>query len=68
MCDRTGEDDDDLINQQGCGKLYLVLEECLGEHERDWRKCQQEASTSAVPAHRLTCAPQLHTTPSSAAA
>lgn len=41
-CDRTADDDDGLINQQGCGKLYLQLEECLGEHDRDWRKCQAE--------------------------
>ena len=41
-CDRTADDDDGLINQQGCAKLYLQLEECLGEHDRDWRKCQAE--------------------------
>jgi hypothetical protein len=41
-CDRTADDDDGLIDQQGCGKLYLQLEECLGEHSRDWRKCQAE--------------------------
>ena len=43
MCDRLDPDDDGLINQQGCGQLYLKLEECLGEHERDWRRCQAEA-------------------------
>ena len=42
MCDRLDPDDDGLTNQQGCGQLYLKLEECLGEHERDWRRCQEE--------------------------
>lgn len=36
------DEDDGLINQQGCGKIYLFLEECLGHHDRDWRKCQAE--------------------------
>lgn len=39
-------EDDGLINQQGCGKVYLILEECLGLHDRDWRKCQAEVRAS----------------------
>ena len=25
-----------------CRDLYGILEECLGDHERDWRRCQAE--------------------------
>lgn len=35
-------DIDPLVNQQGCGKVYSQLEECLGEKNRDWRLCQKE--------------------------
>ncbi|GAQ90591.1 hypothetical protein KFL_006590040 [Klebsormidium nitens] len=42
----TGEEDDDdidpMVDQQGCGKVYAKLEECLAEHDRDWRQCQKE--------------------------
>jgi hypothetical protein len=41
-CDREYVEDDSLLNQQGCGALYAALEDCLGEHERDWTKCQPE--------------------------
>ena len=40
--DRENVDDESLLDQQGCGHLHLKLEECLGEHDRDWRKCQPE--------------------------
>jgi hypothetical protein len=43
------DEDDGLINQQGCGKVYLLLEECLGMHDRDWRKCQAEVRASGFP-------------------
>jgi len=36
------DDIDPLVDQQGCGKLYAKLEDCLGENNRDWRLCQQE--------------------------
>ncbi|CAL5221447.1 g3637 [Coccomyxa viridis] len=36
------EEDDPLLNQQGCGKVYALLEECLAENNRDWRACQKE--------------------------
>jgi hypothetical protein len=42
MCDRENVEDRSLTDQQGCGALYEVLEQCLGEHERDWRRCQEE--------------------------
>jgi hypothetical protein len=32
----------DMIEKSGCNDIYGVLEECLGEHDRDWRKCQVE--------------------------
>lgn len=31
-----------MIDKSGCADVYYVLEECLGEHERDWTKCQKE--------------------------
>ena len=62
MCDRLDPDDDGLINQQGCGQLYLKLEECLGEHERDWRRCQAEARPRppTVPSPILPAHPATH--------
>merc|ERR1711976_311539 len=33
---------DPLVDQQGCGKVYARLETCLGENDRDWRRCQAE--------------------------
>ena len=41
-CDRENVEDVSLTNQQGCGGKYELLETCLAEHERDWRKCQHE--------------------------
>ena len=35
-------DIDDMIEKSGCSKTYYELEECLGEHDRDWTKCQRE--------------------------
>lgn len=37
------EDLDPIVAQLGqrCAKLYIQLEECLGENDRDWRKCQK---------------------------
>ena len=40
-CDREGGDEDSpLVNQDGCGRFYGLVEACLGENDRDWRKCQ----------------------------
>mmetsp|Transcript_17640 Transcript_17640/g.71271 ORF Transcript_17640/g.71271 Transcript_17640/m.71271 type:complete len:83 (-) Transcript_17640:225-473(-) len=30
----------DAIDSFPCRDVYLVLEECLGENDRDWTKCQ----------------------------
>jgi cytochrome c oxidase assembly factor 4 len=35
-------DIDDMIEKMGCSKDYYKLEDCLGEHDRDWTKCQAE--------------------------
>jgi hypothetical protein len=33
-------DIEDMIEKSGCSEVYYKLEECLGEHDRDWTKCQ----------------------------
>ena len=38
-------DIEDMIEKSGCNDIYMKLEECLGEADRDWRKCQVEVST-----------------------
>ena len=35
-----GVDIDNMIEASGCSVEYFKLEECLGEYDRDWRKCQ----------------------------
>jgi hypothetical protein len=35
-----GVDIGDLIDASPCSRQYYVLEECLGEHDRNWSKCQ----------------------------
>lgn len=32
----------DMIDKSGCAQIYYALEECLGEHDRKWTKCQAE--------------------------
>lgn len=32
----------DMIDKSGCAQEYYALEECLGEHDRRWAKCQVE--------------------------
>ena len=32
----------EMIEKSGCSDMYSSLEECLGENDRDWRKCQIE--------------------------
>lgn len=35
------EEEDHYVSQlSNCANLYIQLETCLGEHNRDWRKCQ----------------------------
>lgn len=38
------DDIEGMIERTGCAKEYYVLEECLAEHDRDWRKCQKVIS------------------------
>ena len=33
---------DRMIKDSGCSKQYYALEECMGEHDRAWSKCQAE--------------------------
>ncbi len=33
---------DDKINRSGCADAYDILEKCMGENDRDWRKCQDK--------------------------
>ena len=39
-----------------CMAIYAQLEECLGDNNRDWRKCQEQASTLR---QTLGCNPSL---------
>jgi hypothetical protein len=41
-------DIDDMIDKSGCSQVYYKLEECLGEHDRDWRKCQNEVKALQI--------------------
>lgn len=41
-------DIDDMIDKSGCSLVYYKLEECLGEHDRDWRKCQSEVKALQI--------------------
>ena len=35
---QTDEPDiENMIERSGCGEPYYKLEECLGEHDRDWK-------------------------------
>lgn len=35
-------DIDRMIEASGCSKQYFALEECMGENDRVWSKCQKE--------------------------
>ena len=40
---QTDEPDiDGMIERSGCAASYFALEECLGDNDRDWKKCQYE--------------------------
>lgn len=41
----AGEDIEQMIDRHSCSDLYYRLEHCLGEHDRDWRKCQAEVKS-----------------------
>jgi hypothetical protein len=32
----------ELIDKFKCSKEYYSLEDCLGEHDRDWKRCQAQ--------------------------
>lgn len=41
--DFGGEVDiEEAIVKSGCSSIYYRLEDCLGEHDRDWRRCQEQ--------------------------
>lgn len=47
--DFGGEVDiEEAIDRSGCSLDYYRLEECLGEHDRDWRKCQAQVKHSLL--------------------
>ena len=33
---------DDRIESSGCSDSYKILEDCISENDRDWRKCQTQ--------------------------
>ena len=47
-----GEDVERMVEDGPCGPVYLALEECLGEHDRDWRCCQQQVKALAACSKR----------------
>ncbi|GAB9469424.1 hypothetical protein Gpo141_00006703 [Globisporangium polare] len=46
-------DIDDMIERMGCSKDYYKLEECLGEYDRDWTKCQAQVKQLRLCNDRL---------------
>jgi hypothetical protein len=44
-----------VLELHGCRKAYERLEECLGEHDRDWSACQEPLRLlrDCYEAHRL---------------
>eukprot|EP00921_Rhytidocystis_pertsovi_P026417 GHVQ01042625.1.p1 GENE.GHVQ01042625.1~~GHVQ01042625.1.p1 ORF type:complete len:150 (-),score=25.79 GHVQ01042625.1:108-557(-) len=51
----------DKIESTGCADMYEALENCVVDHDKDWRKCQQELHSfrrccegKAVPCPHLT--------------
>ena len=51
----SGDDLDisDMIDKSGCADVYYTLEECLGEYDRDWRKCQKEVQLLKICSLRM---------------
>lgn len=48
--DFGGEVDiEEAIDRSGCSVDYYQLEDCLGEHDRDWRRCQAQARFTEEP-------------------
>ena len=47
--DFGGEVDiEEAIDRSGCSLDYYRLEECLGEHDRDWRRCQAQVKLALI--------------------
>lgn len=46
-------DIDDMIERMGCSKDYYMLEDCLGEYDRDWTKCQAQVKQLRLCNDRL---------------
>ena len=40
----AGANISDMISDHPCSNLYYLLENCLGEKDRDWRQCQSEVA------------------------
>ncbi|KAF1326750.1 hypothetical protein FI667_g8186, partial [Globisporangium splendens] len=46
-------DIDAMIEKMGCAQDYYKLEECLGEFDRDWTKCQAQVKQLKLCNDRL---------------
>ncbi|TMW64428.1 hypothetical protein Poli38472_013050 [Pythium oligandrum] len=57
-------DIDEMIEKMGCSKDYYKLEECLGEYDRDWTKCQVEVKALKACNDRLQKLKQAQRAPS----
>lgn len=44
----SGSDIERMIEGSGCSGPYFALEECMGEHNRAWSKCQREVRELAA--------------------
>lgn len=55
-----GEDLDveEMIERNGCAKIYYKLEDCLVEFDRDWTKCQRQVKELKLCNDRLNALKQ----------
>jgi len=44
VSEADGPDISNMIERSGCSVQYYSLETCLGEKDRDFRKCQEEVN------------------------
>lgn len=50
--DFGGEVDiENAIERSRCSVDYYRLEDCLGDHDRDWRKCQEQVQCAYSSLH-----------------
>lgn len=40
---------DKMIEENSCGQIYLQLEKCLVDTDRNWKKCQKEVEDLSSP-------------------